>query len=94
MAGVHRRLAGGVRRWGTRVNGISAEELMDCWEAGGCGYDAAVLDRLWASVPPQLRLPRLSADTVPGCYRGGFAGAGRQARSLMSAVFPARCGRR
>jgi hypothetical protein len=33
------------------VNGISSEELMDCWEASGCRHDAAVLSRLWASVP-------------------------------------------
>ncbi len=32
---------------------------------------------LWASVPPEMRLPRLSADAVPGRYRGGFAGDGR-----------------
>jgi integrase len=60
-----------------RVNGISAEELMDCWEAAGCGYDAAVLSRLWASVPPGMRLPRLSAGTVPEHYQGGFAGGGK-----------------
>ncbi len=60
-----------------RVNGISAEELMDCWEASGCGHDAAVLSRLWASVPPGMRLPRLSAGTVPEHYRGGFAGGGK-----------------
>jgi integrase len=59
------------------VNGISAEELMDCWEASGSGYDAGILGRLWASVPPEMRLPRLSADAVPGRYRGGFAGDGR-----------------
>ena len=59
------------------VNGISADELMDCWEAAGCGYDAAVLSRLWAAVPPELRLPRLSPGTVPARYRGGFAGDGK-----------------
>jgi integrase len=59
------------------VNGITAEELMDCWEAAGCGYDAAVLVRLWDSVPPQMRLPGLSASTVPEHYRGGFAGGGK-----------------
>jgi len=58
------------------VNGISGEELMDCWEAAGCSHDAAVLARLWASVPPGMRLPALSADTVPDRYRGGFAGDG------------------
>jgi integrase len=70
---------GGGRRAGRAVpvNGISAEELMDCWEAAGCGYDPAVLGRLWASVPPEMRLPRLSADTVPDRYRGGFAEGGR-----------------
>jgi integrase len=70
------------------VNGISAEELMDCWEAGGCGHDAAVLDRLWTSVPPQLRLPRLSADTVPGCYRGGFAGGGKTGTTVDVSGLP------
>ena len=59
------------------MNGITAEELMDCWEASGSGYDAGILSRLWASVPPGMRLPRLSADAVPGRYRGGFAGDGR-----------------
>ncbi|MGO9193249.1 MAG: tyrosine-type recombinase/integrase [Streptosporangiaceae bacterium] len=59
------------------MNGITAEELMDCWEAAGCGHDAAVLSRLWASVPPGMRLPGLSAATVPGHYRGGFAGGGK-----------------
>jgi hypothetical protein len=55
------------------VNGITAEELMDCLEAAGSRHDAAVLERLWASVPPGMRLPRLSAGTVPEFYRGGFA---------------------
>ena len=59
------------------VNGITAEELMDCWEASGSAYDAGILSRLWASVPPEMRLPQLSADTVPGRYRGGFAGDGK-----------------
>ncbi|MGH3224785.1 MAG: tyrosine-type recombinase/integrase [Streptosporangiaceae bacterium] len=58
------------------MNGISGEELMDYWEASGCGHDAAVLSRLWASVPPGMRLPALSAGTVPAHYRGGFAGGG------------------
>jgi integrase len=60
------------------VNGISAEELMDCWEAAGSAYDAVVLGRLWALVPPEMRLMRLSAGTVPGRYRGGLAEGGRQ----------------
>jgi integrase len=79
MAGVRRRVADGGGRAGRAglVNGISAEELMDCWEAAGSGYDAGILSRLWASVPPEMRLPRLSADAVPGRYRGGFAGDGR-----------------
>jgi len=59
------------------VNGITAEELMDCWEAAGSGHDAAVLSRLWASVPQGMRLPRLSPGTVPEHYRGGFAGDGK-----------------
>ena len=59
------------------MNGITAEELMDYWEASGSGYDAGILSRLWASVPPEMRLPRLSADAVPARYRGGFAGDGR-----------------
>jgi hypothetical protein len=56
------------------VNGITAEELMDCLETAGSRHDEAVLDRLWASVPERMRLPRLSAGTVPALYRGGFAG--------------------
>lgn len=59
------------------MNGITAEELMDCLEAAGSRHDAAVLERLWSSVPPGMRLPRLSADTVPELYRGGFAEGGR-----------------
>jgi integrase len=59
------------------VNGITAEELMDCWEVSGSAYDAEILSRLWASVPPEMRLARLSADAVPGRYRGGFAGDGK-----------------
>ena len=37
------------------MNGITAEELMDCWEVSGCAYDAEILSRLWASVPPEMR---------------------------------------
>lgn len=59
------------------MNGITAEELMDCWEVSGSAYDAEILSRLWASVPPEMRLARLSADAVPGRYRGGFAGDGK-----------------
>jgi integrase len=59
------------------VNGITAGELMDCWEAAGSAHDAGILSRLWAAVPPEMQLPRLSAGTVPGRYRGGFAGDGR-----------------
>ena len=70
------------------VNGISAEELMDCWEAAGCGYDAAVLGCLWASVPPEMRLPRLSADTVPDRYRGGFAEGGRSREVVDVSALP------
>ena len=70
------------------VNGISAEELMDCWQAAGCGYDAAVLGRLWASVPPEMRLPRLSADTVPDRYRGGFAEGGRSREVVDVSALP------
>ena len=70
------------------VNGISAEELMDCWEAAGCGYDAGILSRLWASVPPEMRLPRLSADTVPGRYRGGFAEGGRSREVVDVSALP------
>jgi integrase len=55
------------------VNGITAEELMDCLEAAGSRCDTAVLDRLWSSVPPGMRVPRLSAGTAPEFYRGGFA---------------------
>ena len=47
------------------MNGITAEELMDCLEASGSRCDEAVLERLWASVPPGMRAARLSAGTVP-----------------------------
>jgi integrase len=70
------------------VNGISAEELMDCWEASGCAYDAQILSRLWASVPPEMRLMRLSADTVPGRYRGGLAEGGRQREVVDVGALP------
>jgi integrase len=73
---------------GALVNGISAEELMDCWEAAGCGHDAAVLARLWASVPPGFRLPRLSPDTVPARYRGGFAGDGKSYPAVDVSALP------
>ena len=48
----------------------------------GSGHDEAVLERLWASVPPGMRLPRLSAGTVPALYQGGFA-EGRKARTMI-----------
>jgi len=70
------------------VNGITAEELMDSWEASGSAYDAQILTRLWASVPPEMRLPRLSADTVPGRYRGGFAEGGRQREVVDVGALP------
>src|SRR5437764_2183470 len=80
MAGVCRRVADGgdgrAERAGL-VSGITAEELMDCWEVSGSAYDAEILSRLWASVPPEMRLARLSADAVPGRYRGGCAGDGK-----------------
>jgi integrase len=57
------------------VRGISADELMDCWEAAGGGYDARVLDQLWAAVPPEMRRARVSAATVPGRYQGALAEA-------------------
>jgi hypothetical protein len=59
------------------VNGITAEELMDCWEASGSAYDPGILAHLWTSVPPEMRLSRLSADAVSSRYRGGFAGDGK-----------------
>ena len=70
------------------MNGITAEELMDCWEASGSAYDAQILTRLWASVPPEMRLPRLSADAVPGRYRGGFAEGGRQREVVDVGALP------
>ena len=70
------------------MNGISSEELMDCWEASGSAYDAGILARLWASVPPEMRLPRLSADAVPGRYRGGFAEGGRQREVVDVSALP------
>jgi hypothetical protein len=47
-----------------------------------------VLDRLWASVPPQLRLPRLSVDTIPDRYRGGFAGGGKSGTAVDVSGLP------
>lgn len=70
-------MAAAARNGAGLVNGISAEELMDCWEASGSAYDAGILGSLWASVPPEMRLVRLSVDAVPGHWRGGFAGDGR-----------------
>lgn len=70
------------------MNGITAEELMDCWETSGSAYDAQILTRLWASVPPEMRLPRLSADAVPGRYRGGFAEGGRQREVVDAGALP------
>lgn len=70
------------------MNGITAEELMDCWEASGSAYDAEILTRLWASVPPEMRLPRLSADAVSGRYRGGFAVGGRQREVVDVGALP------
>lgn len=70
------------------MNGITAEELMDCWEASASAYDAAILDRLWALVPPEMRLPRLSVDTVPARYRGGFAGGGKAAMVVDLSALP------
>ena len=70
------------------MNGISAEELMDCWEASGSAYDAGILARLWTSVPPEMRLPRLSADAVPSRYRGGFAEGGRQREVVDVSALP------
>jgi integrase len=70
------------------VNGISAEELMDCWEAAGCRHDTEVLARLWAQVPPKMRLSRLSADTVPARYRGGFAGDGKSCPAADVSALP------
>jgi hypothetical protein len=70
------------------VNGITAEELMDCLEAAGSSRDEAVLDRLWASVPQGMRLPRLSAETVPGIYRGGFAEGGKYCTAIDVSGLP------
>ncbi|MGH3126232.1 MAG: hypothetical protein ACRDND_35090, partial [Streptosporangiaceae bacterium] len=70
------------------MNGISAEELMDCWEAAGSAYDAQILSCLWASVPPEMQLPRLSADTVPDRYRGGFADGGRPREAVDVSALP------
>jgi hypothetical protein len=64
------------------VNGITAEELMDCLETAGSRHDAAVLDRLWSSVPAGMRLPRLSAGTVPVLYQGGFAEGGQRGTAI------------
>jgi hypothetical protein len=57
------------------MRGVTAEELMDCLEAAGCGYDPPVLDRLWAGVPRAMRVSRLSASSVPEPYRGALTEA-------------------
>jgi hypothetical protein len=74
------------------MSGISGDELMDCWEAAGCGYDPIVLDRLWAAVPPEMRQARVSADTVPERYQGALAEAdgSRKVLSLGSLPDPMR----
>ena len=100
MAGVHRRMAGrgGRRRAGRAVlvNGITAEELMDCWEAAGCAYDAG---RSWAACGRRCR----RRCGCPGCRRTRFPAAtgaalpraaGQRDRGRSSALFPARCARR
>lgn len=70
------------------VNGISAEELMDCWEAAGSAYDSAILDRLWALVPPEMRLMRLAVDAIPARYRGGFADDGKTRTVIDVSALP------
>lgn len=69
---------------------ITVEEVMDNLAAAGCGYDPAVLDRLWAAVPDDLRLARLSAMTVPERYRNAFTEASPRTRS-SSGDCPSRC---
>ena len=76
------------------VNGISAEELMDCWEAAGCGYDAAVLGRLWASVPPEMRLPACRLTRFLTATGAALPRAAGHVKWSMSVLFPARCARR
>ncbi len=70
------------------MNGITAEELMDCLETAGSRHDAAVLDRLWSSVPAGMRLPRLSAGTVPVLYQGGFAEGGQGGTAIDVSGLP------
>lgn len=70
------------------MNGITAEELMDCLEAAGSRHDEAVLERLWASVPPGMRLPRLSAGMVPALYQGGFAEGGKARTTIDVSGLP------
>jgi hypothetical protein len=70
------------------VNGITAEELMDCLETAGSRHDAAVLDRLWSSVPAEMRLPRLSAGTVSALYQGGFAEGGQRGTAIDVSGLP------
>ncbi len=70
------------------MNGITAEELMDCLETAGSRHDAAVLDRLWSSVPAEMRLPRLSAGTVPALYQGGFAEGGQRGTAIDVSGLP------
>ncbi|OHV52829.1 MULTISPECIES: tyrosine-type recombinase/integrase [unclassified Frankia] len=54
---------------------ITVEEVMDNLAAAGCGYAPVILDQLWATVPDDLRLGRLSAATVPERYRNAFTAA-------------------
>lgn len=70
------------------MRGISGDELMDCWEAAGCGYDPVVLDRLWAGVPPEMRQARVSAATVPERYQGALAEAGGSRSVLCLSSLP------
>ena len=70
------------------MNGITAEELMDCLETAGSRHDAAVLDRLWSSVPAEMRLPRLSAGTVSALYQGGFAEGGQRGTAIDVSGLP------
>jgi integrase len=57
------------------MRGITADELMDCWEAAGHRYDPEALSRLWAAVPDGMRQARLSACTVPERCQAALTGA-------------------
>jgi len=49
-------------------------------------YDEIFVDQIYFH--PEMRLPRLSADTVPDRYRGGFAEGGRSREVVDVSALP------